>query len=239
MTAAEAVLWPEREPLYALMLKRASDGYAAFESEKQNNPVDPSLCEWPPNCFEGDILFDKWPERLAIKMLALDPSKGPTDNRRESDYSAIVRYGRAHNGVEYVEADLKRRDTEQIVEDVVEAYIDFGPEELVVEANTFQELLIAPIQTEAARRGVDIAVSPCDNTVNKEVRIRRHGPYLHRRQVRFRRRSPGTALLIQQLKDFPNGDHDDGPDSWEMARRRAIDIFNGRKAKPAPKGYRP
>lgn len=238
MTAAESVLWPAREDLYSLMLLRATIGPSAFASEKDDNPIDPSLCEWGEEYFSGNIWFDKWPGQLDVKTLALDPSKGPKDNKRDSDYSAIVKYGRAQSGVEYVEADLRKRPTEQIVEDTVEAYIDFGPEELIVETNTFQELLIAPLLAEAKRRGTDLAVFQCDNAINKEVRVRRHGPYLFRKQVRFKRRSPGTMLLVQQLKDFPNGDHDDGPDAWEMARRRAIDIYNGR-GKSYPKGYRP
>jgi hypothetical protein len=34
--------------------------------------------------------------------------------------------------------------------------------------------------------------------------------------------------LVQQLKDFPQGDHDDGPDAGELARRLAVDLFNER-----------
>ena len=47
MDAGAGVLWPERESLYDLMLLRATIGPAAFESEKQGNPRDPSRCEWP------------------------------------------------------------------------------------------------------------------------------------------------------------------------------------------------
>lgn len=233
MTAAEAVLWPNRWPLYTLMKHRASIGEAAFASEKQSDPVDPTLCEWPSSYFDWPgILFDRWPTDLAIKTLALDPSKGK--DAKHGDYSAIVRYGRALNGVEYVEADLARRDTERIVADTIQHVIDFQPEELAVETNTFQELLLAPLQAEHQRRErelniiIPLNVASLNNMVNKEVRIRRHGPYLSQRRVRFKARSPGTALLIQQLRDFSIGDHDDGPDGWEMARRRAIEIFNKR-----------
>jgi hypothetical protein len=38
----------------------------------------------------------------------------------------------------------------------------------------------------------------------------------------------GTALLVQQMRDFAVGDHDDGPDALEMALRLMIDIYNGR-----------
>ena len=61
--------------------------------------------------------------------------------------------------------------------------------------------------------------------VNKQMRIRRLSPYINRRRVRFKRRSPGTNLLLQQLQDFPNGDHDDGPDALEMAFRGACEVI--------------
>jgi hypothetical protein len=46
--------------------------------------------------------------------------------------------------------------------------------------------------------------------------------------LRFKTRSPGTALLVQQLQDFPWGDHDDGPDALEQALRLMIELWNGR-----------
>jgi predicted phage terminase large subunit-like protein len=49
------------------------------------------------------------------------------------------------------------------------------------------------------------------------VRIRRLTPLLARGQLRFKEDSPGARLLVRQLRDFPNADHDDGPDSLEMA----------------------
>jgi hypothetical protein len=47
-------------------------------------------------------------------------------------------------------------------------------------------------------------------------------------RLRFKSRSPGTALLVQQLQDFPLGDHDDGPDALEQALRLLIELWNGR-----------
>jgi predicted phage terminase large subunit-like protein len=69
------------------------------------------------------------------------------------------------------------------------------------------------------------------NTVGKNIRIRRLGPYLGQKQIRFKSNSPGTKLLVDQLRDFPVSQHDDGPDSLEMALRVMIDIHNGRYAK--------
>jgi hypothetical protein len=57
------------------------------------------------------------------------------------------------------------------------------------------------------------------------VRVRRLGVYFGRRQVRFRN-TPGTRLLVDQLRDFPNGDHDDGPDALELGVRTLEDLLN-------------
>jgi hypothetical protein len=60
------------------------------------------------------------------------------------------------------------------------------------------------------------------------------GPYLSQRQLRFKSKSPGTALLVQQLRDFPAADHDDGPDALEMNLRLMIELFN--KGVRSPRG---
>ena len=52
---------------------------------------------------------------------------------------------------------------------------------------------------------------------------------LSERRIRFKRNSPGTRLLVEQLKQFPTADHDDGPDALEMARRLAIELHNSGK----------
>ena len=78
-------------------------------------------------------------EAIAVKTIALDPSKG--NNARHGDYSAFVMLGVDDAGLLYVEADLARRPTPQIVADGVELYRRFRPDALGIEANQFQDLL--------------------------------------------------------------------------------------------------
>ena len=227
MDAGAAVLWPEVEDLYTLMCMRAEGGRTAFEREKQNSPVNPELCEWPEEYFDETIWFDQWPGVLAVKTLALDPSKG--SDARRGDYSALIMLGVDRQGTIYVEADLARRPTPRMVADGVERYRRFAPDAFGVEANQFQDLLCGEFEAEFRRQGVlgarPVAIT---NRVNKEVRIRRLGPYLASRRLRFKSDSPGTRLLIEQLKEFPCGDHDDGPDAAEMALRLAAELLQGR-----------
>jgi predicted phage terminase large subunit-like protein len=139
----------------------------------------------------------------------------------------LVRLGVDRNGVLYVEADLQRRPTSQLVADAIEVVRQFQPDGFAVEVNQYQELLCAEFERMSQALRIQMPLYGMNNSVNKQVRIRRLGPYLAQRRLRFKTRSPGTALLVQQLRDFPQGEHDDGPDSLEMAIRLAVELHNG------------
>ncbi|HEX3725845.1 MAG TPA: hypothetical protein VHV08_06365, partial [Pirellulales bacterium] len=218
------LLWPDEEDLYTLMRLRVEGGRTAFEREKQGRPLNPEMCEWPAEYFNEQIWFQQWPARLRIKTVALDPSKGRDAKR--GDYSAFVLLGVDADGVLYVEADLARRPTPEMVAAGAEICRLFQPDALGVETNQFQELLAGEFEAEFARQGlVNVQPWSIDNRVNKHVRIRRLGPYLSGRRLRFKADSPSTSLLVEQLKEFPAGDYDDGPDALEMAIRLAGELL--------------
>ncbi len=220
MDAGAELLWPEHEDLYTLMRMRVEGGKVAFEREMQGSPANPDLYEWPDEDFANHIWFDVWPSDLPLKTLALDPSKGRDD--RLGDYSAFVLLGIDPTGMLYVEADLARRPIGQLVADGVEWVRIFRPQAFGVEANQFQDLLGDQFAAEFHRQGMwSAAVWPIENRINKQVRIRRLGPLLAQHRLRFKAGSPGTALLVEQLREFPVGAHDDGPDALEMAVRLA------------------
>lgn len=226
MDAGAVVLWPAVENLYTLMQIRVESGRTAFEREKQGSPVDPGTCEWPESYFAEHIWFDRWPHGLTIRTIALDPSKGR--DARHGDYSAYALLGIDRAGVIYVEADLARRPTPQMVADGVALCRRFRPTAFGVEANQFQELLCGEFAAEFARQGVaHIVPAAIHNHISKLVRIRRLGPCLSQRRLRFLARSASTRLLVDQLRDFPAGAHDDGPDALEMALRLAEDVWHG------------
>ena len=218
------LLWPEEEDLYTLMRMRVEGGRVAFEREKQGSPFDPSLCEWPEEYFDEMSWFTDWPSKPRMRVITLDPSKGRDAKR--GDYSAFVVLSIGEQGVMYVEADLARRATPQIVSDGVELVRQFRPDAFGVEASQFQELLGEHFVAEFQRQQMP-QVRPwlIDNYVNKQVRIRRLGPLLAGRRLRFKANSPGTKLLVEQLKEFPIGDYDDGPDALEMAVRLAGELL--------------
>ncbi|MCL2347134.1 MAG: hypothetical protein FWC50_02615 [Planctomycetaceae bacterium] len=214
------VLWPEAEDLLTLMKMRVEGGRTAFEREKQNSPVNPDDCEWPESYFDESIWFERAPAETRLRTMALDPSKGHDASR--GDFSAYVMLELDANGVFYVDADLARRPVPEIIDTGVEHFKTFRPDLFGVEANQFQQLLCDEFERVFAEHGLPhVLPYPIMNKTNKIVRIRRLGQLLAKRRLRFRSNSPSTRLLVDQLKTFPLGDHDDGPDALEMAVRLA------------------
>ena len=205
------VLWEEQEPLYALMKMRVESGYASFDREKQNLPINPELCEFPESYFEEPIWYETLPENIAISALALDPSKG--SDATHGDYSAFVFVALGEDGIIYVDADLKRLPVSEMVALGMELYRKYRPTIFGVESNSFQELIC----DEFDRQFID--VYRIRNTMNKTARIRRLDSYLAQRRLRFCSSSPSCRLLVEQLRSFPLSSHDDGPDALEMALR--------------------
>jgi predicted phage terminase large subunit-like protein len=224
-------LWPEVYSLDHLERIRDRQTNYYWRSLYQQDPVVEATTEWPDSFFGPTIWFDEWPAGGLCRTLALDPSKGRHDTRF-GDYSAFVMVQLQQGGTLYVDADLEVRNVSLIAERAVELLASFRPDSFGVETNQFQELLAGEIRRLAQPLNLKFELYPVDNHQAKVVRIRQLTQLLARGGLRFKRNSRGTRLLVQQLRDFPNGDHDDGPDALEMALRV---MYATLKARSAPR----
>jgi len=188
--------------------------------------VDLEGVEWPAE-FWGDWVFvPQLPprQRWAVSAVAVDPSLGKQD--KAGDYSAIVLVA-VCDDLLWIKADLQRRSPQKLVADVMVACSQDQPDLVGFEANQFQELLIHEFNRAAdAQFKLRYPIFQIQNRVNKLVRIRRLGPYITRRELRVVD-DVGGRLLLQQLQEFPVGQHDDGPDALEMAIRLILEASGG------------
>ncbi|HOV61671.1 MAG TPA: phage terminase large subunit [Candidatus Hydrogenedentes bacterium] len=217
-TAGEA-LWPAFLDAEALERTRRQD-LRAFAALYQQDPAEAAGTEWPPAYF-GDWLWieeDRWPPPADWWLVAIDPSRGRAD--LPGDDTAIVAVGVAQDrGLLFVDADIQPRTPEDTIRRALQLYEVYRPRWMVVESNQYHGFLERQLERESlSRLGLRIPVWPIHNTENKLMRIRRIGPYLANRELRFRR-NPGCRLLVEELEDFPLAEHDDGPDALEMALR--------------------
>ncbi len=213
-------LWPQRWPLEALERIRRSQDVYWWNSLYQQRPSHHEQSEWPDSYWER-IWAQGWPnpQDCSERVVALDPSKGTTGH---SDYQAIV-YTSVHNGKLWVEAELQREPITELCQRLIAMARRTSALAVGIESVSFQELLLPEVQRLAvAGGGAPLPIYAVENTVAKEVRIRRLGPYLAQGLVQVKD-TPGGRLLVDQLKDFPLGDHDDGPDALEMCLRLILE----------------
>ncbi len=214
-------------------LALAESTYAGLRAEQElgGRFVSVAGAEWPPSYFHDALWFHDWPASgWQTTAMALDPSKGaaPGDGKpkegRQPDYSAFVWGGvtrpTSDRAIVWVDADLDNvRDTTRMVADGLRHYQEFRPRAWVTEINGFQSLLGGEIARQARDlRLFGLPLYGINNSEDKRVRIRSIGPYLAKSELRFRD-TPGCRLLVAQLRDFPFGEFDDGPDSLEMLLR--------------------
>lgn len=218
------VLWEEMEDYYTLMKIKEIEGSYSFDSEKQNDPTNVQECRYDPEKFY--YWDDEFP--TAEKLLksfgseyrfigACDPSVGLM--KSSSDHSAIIILAK-HKGKLYViDADIKPRPQEDLVQAIVNfCKIRCPMDKFVIEANLFPALLLKTVREYAYKKNVIAPFKEIRNTSNKELRIFGMETYITTGTILFSRKH-GT--LLDQLKYFPRGDHDDGPDALEMALREA------------------
>ena len=228
MEAGAVVLWPAVEDLYTLMCMRVESGRSAFEREKQNSPINPDLCEWPEAYFDETIWFEAWPANLVVKTMALDPSKGSRlpPQRLSRPWSCWAWIARACSTSR---PTWRGGPRPRSWPPAPSGSAVSSPTPSLVEANQFQDLLAGEFEAEFRRQGILAARPvPIENRVPKQVRIRRIGPYLCSRRLRFRHGSPGTRLLVDQLMEFPVGR------SRRRPRRPGNGPAPGRRNRPRP-----
>jgi predicted phage terminase large subunit-like protein len=222
---------------HRLEIQYGVDGLRA-QQELDGRFVNVAGAEWPDTYFPEEIWFDRFPDGTFVATaLALDPSKGKDVHRhqegREPDYSAFCWGGVDMAGTVWIDADLDNvRDITRMVHDGIGIYRTFAPAAFVIEINVFQELLAGEFLRAAKEsHQPHLPLYGITNTESKETRIRTIGPHLAKRELRFRD-TKGCRLLVQQLRDFPAGAYDDGPDALSMLLKMLRYLISGHAEGP-------
>lgn len=222
MLAGTKVLWEDKYSYYDLMFMKVTEGDASFNTEMQNNPINPEDAIFSRSWFKFFKLDDIKHEFKYMELYgAVDASMG---KKNTSDYSAIVILGRSRRtGQMYVlEANIKRRHPDKIIDDIAEIvdywqtligkrFMAFGVEDIA-----FQSFFKDTLKARLMQKSVYLNIVGVTNTQDKQLRIERLQPDVKNGYIWFQE---DQYLLLEQLEFFPLAPHDDGPDALEMARR--------------------
>jgi len=215
------VLWPEGQPYFKLMQAKLVDGSASFDSEFQNNPINPDDCLFKEEWFS---YFDPEWEEYTEFVGACDPSLGKT---AKSDYSAIIILAKHKKGyLDVIVADVERRHPDKIKDDIFQicsALLKDRPtipiKDFAIESVQFQEYFRDVLNRESAIKGLYIPFSATENqTTRKTLRIETLQPLIKNGIIRFRK---NQSRLLEQLRYYPKAENDDAPDALEMAVRKS------------------
>jgi predicted phage terminase large subunit-like protein len=208
MDTGAKVSWAAARPLVALVIIRARDGHSAFDSEYQNDPVSG---EGAP--FAHCIQF--WVNRLYEWVFygACDPSLGKHGNGRDPSAILVGGFNRETGILDCVEAQIKKRVPDRIIEDIIALQAEYGCLLWGIEAVQFQEFLRTELVKRSAARGIPVPARPLMPNSDKVLRIESLQPHVANGLIRLH---PSQTTLLSQLKHFPKADHDDGPDALHM-----------------------
>lgn len=220
MLLGAEVLWEDKLSYYDLMEIKVSEGVASFNSELQNDPIDPESATFNPEWFdyyEPELMDFSSPEFIFVG--ANDPSLGKS---KKADTSSIINLALStKTGYMYVvDASVERRKPDVIIDDVFEmsrrlkrdyrkGFYKFGVE-VVQFQYFFKEVMVAL----SAEKGEYIPIEEIQSTVNKMLRIESLQPVIKNKYLKFNREH---KELLRQLTEFPMGRNDDAPDGLQMA----------------------
>jgi len=216
MDAGSVINWPSIQPLIFLMLERAAS-HDAFQTEYQNKPISDG------NPF-GTVKFWVQTRRDLIFFGAIDPSLGKKSKGRDPSAILIGGMDRLTGQMDVVEASIRRRLPDIIIADTIQLQRDYRCLLWFVEAVQFQEFLRTSLMVEAAKQGVGISAVPITPIADKDLRIERLQPPIAAGMIRLHQ---SQTTLLDQLQQWPNADHDDGPDCLDMLWQNALHYSGG------------
>lgn len=237
MLEGAEVLWEEKLSYYDLMEIRVAEGEASFNSELQNDPIDPDNATFNPEWFdyyEPELMNFKNPDFIFVG--ANDPSLG---KNKKSDTSSIINLALSlSTGYMYVvDASVEKRKPDVIIDDVIEmsrrlkrdykkGFFKFG-----VEIVQFQYFFKEVMAQRSVEEGEYIPIEEIQSLANKQLRIESLQPYIKNKYLKFNREH---KALLKQLEEFPMGRNDDAPDGLHMAVMTA-QLVKTSAAKPSYK----
>ncbi len=235
MLAGAEVLWPEEEDYYYLMKMRVTDGPAYFDSEKQNEPLNPEdqvfQEEWFEDWDEAEVDLSGLPHAGAC-----DPSLGKRNKR--NDPSAILG-GRMKDKILYLDiADIEKRQPDRIMADIL-AYHERDPfDKFRMETVQFQEFFSRSLETRAHDENLTLNIDEHTPNTDKDLRIIRLQPWIKNGWIRFKPEHRELKRQLLYYRPKGRGGHDDGPDGLEMLLALCEEGLHGAAVAPRADGDR-
>ena len=232
MLKGTKVLWPARKSYFDLMVQREEEGAYSFDSEMQNEPINPRDCYF----IQEDVHFwddmykteeTLWPFLQTHDILVLggcDPSMGKEGVRGDRSAIITVVMDYTDDKIYILDADIAKRLPSKIYEDILMYHQRRNYSEFSFEVTQAQEAMAMQLQDYVSNAGLLLNVHEYRTQVNKIVRIQELQQPVKSGKILFSRKHYN---LLEEMWRFPRGRFDDGLD----ALRQVVELCmqtNGR-----------
>ena len=231
-------IWEDMWPVEELQKRRKDFGEYAFQAEYQNNPL--SLTEQPikPHHLEGV----KAEGHKVLRSMAIDPA---ISEKESADFRAIQIMDKLEDGkFREVLTITGRWGIDEQIEKVLDLYVTYKPDRVLLEEVAFQKILRKLIIDKSRERNIYIPITRAeigmgDNKRPKD-KMTRLLQIIHVFEQKLVEISDEDTK--QELLSFPFGDYDDRVDvtvynlywliNWQsgksMVKRREERILHGK-----------
>ncbi len=200
------VSWPTKRDILYLMEKRFKIKSRAFNTEYQNTATDENAS------FQT---FTYWVQTQPEWQYfgACDPSLGKKGKGRDPSAILVGGFNRKAKEMCVLEASIRKRTPKVIINNILAFQKQYGCVAWAIESVQFQELLRTDLIDAAIDNHININAVPIQQSIDKDLRIETLSVPIVDERIKFH---SSQRMLISQLEQWPNGDHDDGPDCLQM-----------------------
>lgn len=206
-------LMPARYDIKDLMRIQGVQGLINFSSQYQQRPIlqkDQTFKQEYFRYFEEEDITNK----DLVYTTTMDLAVGAKENLN-GDYVAIITVGkeRLTNKWYIVDCCIDKLDPLQCCDYLFQLYLKYRMSNVGIETNAYQKTFKFWLQEEQKRRNIFMPLQEIRSKTDKEARIRGLVGYYQTGMI-FHRKN--YFLLESQLLNFPQDQHDDGPDALAM-----------------------
>lgn len=186
--------------------KQRQLGSLVFSYEMMNQPIDDNLAE-----FKKEYIQYGEPKGNCLTFVTIDPA---VSEKTYADYTGITINKVNEDNFWYVQSYRQRMNTKDLIDHIFYIQQTYKPEVIGIEKTAFTIAIEPFLQDEMRKRNIYPYIKPLTHTISsKEARIRALIPRWESKSIFL---YGDNTDLLQEMRVFPKGQHDDTLDSFAM-----------------------
>ncbi len=204
--------------------KQRQLGSLVFSYEMMNKPIDEMLAEFKKDYLQLET-EDKVKQMETNCCITIDSA---VSEKESADYTGITINRISTENKWYIKTYRLKINSKELIEHLFYLKKEYSPLFMGLEETTFTMAIQPFLEEEMRKRNVFFSVTPVKHRgINKETRIRGLIPRWENRSIFL---VGENVELIDEMRTFPNGQHDDVLDSLSMqlphAKKPFVKTYN-------------